>query len=446
MEIIFGLILIGFILAIPLALLIAIFFLRNRICPVCGHKFQVYLYKAGVNCPACNTRFVVRNRNLYAPEQAKAMSESKPPRSLLSQPLHLKINWSKETILKILKWLGLGFLILLSIALAFSDLSAFFGFLSFQALVALIVGLIKPAFYKLQSRKKIALVFGGVFIVLFIVALSIHSPKQSSEKISQESQPPTTKQEVSQAETKTLLCRKEVKEIKPTSPRYPDRKYYEEIHCGDDVTTVFKLSRQLTEIAVYKDGKVQTICSSECETDYNPYDPNNVVIKFTKPPEKDSVVRITGAVALPSEMKPPQPPTLGKIIFDIPTLAGKMSYTTVKSILGKPTREGLPDPMLDMDGWAEWDKEGFTLSINYNRYGVFQNSGGKQWYETEQCALGILPKKGYLAEDQLRLAGNLPQNKNSFIVEVPPTDLILTFSIQPRYNKQRQLYAIDVCL
>lgn len=194
---IFGLILIGFILAIPLAFLIAIFFLRNRICPVCGHKFQVYLFKAGVNCPTCNTRFVIRNRNLYTSEQAKTISETKPSRSLWSQPLQLKINWSKEKILKISKWLGIGFVALLSVAIAFSDLSAFFGFLLFLALILLIVGLIKPAFYKLQSRKKVALIFGGIFATLFVVALSIHSPQQRSEEVPQET---STSQPASQSD------------------------------------------------------------------------------------------------------------------------------------------------------------------------------------------------------------------------------------------------------
>lgn len=450
MGIIFGsifvLILIGFILAIPLALLIAIFFLRNRICLVCGHKFPVYLFKAGVNCPACNTRFVIRNRNLYTLEQAKTIPETKPSHTLWSQPLRLnfKVNWPKEKVLKILKWVGIGFIILLAIGIAFSDISAFFGFLSFFALILLIVGLVKPLSYKLQSRKMVILIFGGAFIILFVIASSLSFSRQTIEQIAREA---PSKIIESQTETKSPLCKKQrVKEIEPPSSLYPDRKYYEEIHCGDGITMIFKLSRQLTDITVYKNEKVQTICSSDCEIDYNPYDPNNVIIKFAKAPEKDSVIKITGAVALPSEMKPPQPPTLGKVIFDIPTLAGKMSYTTIKSILGKPTREGFPDPMLDMDGWAEWDKEGFTLSINYSRYGMLQNSGGKQWYETAQCALSIFPKKGYLIEEQLRLAGNLPKNKNSFIIEVPQTDLILTFSIQPKHNNKEQLYAIDVCL
>jgi len=98
----------------------------------------------------------------------------------------LKSMLSKEKIFKISKWFGAGLLLLLSIAIAISDLSAFFAFLSFLVLILLITALIKPTIYKLKSRKIALSIFGGVFIVLFIIALILPSEKRDSLKKAQQ--------------------------------------------------------------------------------------------------------------------------------------------------------------------------------------------------------------------------------------------------------------------
>jgi len=317
----------------------------------------------------------------------------------------------------------------------------------------LIIGLIKPRLIfrwgnerliKFGYRKTIGILFGFLVILFFVlIGVTTHEPE------------PTNTVTIVTEQTKpqhNLSCQESVKEIEtPQTSTYPDRKYYEEIHCGDGKTKVFKLARQLTDISVYKNGKVQIICSldaddlSRCDTTYNPYDSNNVIINFMNAPENGAVIRITGAQGLPTEFIRPKPPTLNKMIFDIPSLASTMSYSKIKSILGKPDREGLPDPMLGMNGWAEWDKNGFTLSINYNRYGILQNMNGEPWYKAIGCAISIMPKTGRLTEDQLRLAGNLPKG-NSFIVEDKNSGLLLTFIIKPAFDINNKFYAIDICL
>ncbi|MDO8664158.1 MAG: hypothetical protein Q7K44_01205 [Candidatus Liptonbacteria bacterium] len=65
-------------------------------------------------------------------------------------------------------------------------MSTFFGFLSFIALVLLVIGLIKPTILKLQSRKGVFYIFGAIFLVLFVATLTISSP-QSSRTISSNS-------------------------------------------------------------------------------------------------------------------------------------------------------------------------------------------------------------------------------------------------------------------
>lgn len=131
-----------------------------------------------------------------------------------------------------------------------------------------------------------------------------------------------------------------------------------------------------------------------------------------------------------------QPPT--KVVFDLRAVASKISYTNIKSMLGSPTREGVPDPLLDLDGWAEWDKDGLTLAIQYGRTGILKNN------KVAGCAISLFPKKGFLSEDQLRQAGNLPKG-NSFIVEDRQVGILLTFTIKPAYNIYNKLYAIEVC-
>lgn len=131
-----------------------------------------------------------------------------------------------------------------------------------------------------------------------------------------------------------------------------------------------------------------------------------------------------------------QPPT--KVIFDLRAIASKISYTNIKSMIGSPTREGIPDPLLDLDGWAEWDKDGLTLAIQYGRTGILKNN------KAAGCAISLFPKKGFLSEDQLRQAGNLPKG-NSFIVEDRQIGILFTFTIKPAYNIYNKLYAIEVC-
>jgi hypothetical protein len=319
----------------------------------------------------------------------------------------------------------------------------------------LIIGLIKPRLIlrwenerliKFGYRKTIVLLF-GFLIVLFFIIIGITTPKQEKTN----TLTIATEHTINQPQ-QIPSCQKSVKEIKTQqTSSYPDRKYYEEIHCGDGNTKVFKLSRQLIDISVYKNGKIQIICSlnaddlSRCDTTYNPYDPNNVIINFMKAPENDAVIRITGAQGLQTEFVPLKPQTVNKVIFDIPALAAKMFYPKIKSILGKPDREFLPDPMLEMDGWAEWDKEGFTLSINYNRYGMLQNMNDEPWHKTMDCAISIMPKTGRFTEDQLRLASNLPKG-NSFIVENKNLGLLLTFIIKPAFDINNKLYAMEICL
>ena len=133
-----------------------------------------------------------------------------------------------------------------------------------------------------------------------------------------------------------------------------------------------------------------------------------------------------------------QPQIPMKVVFDLPAVASKMSYTNIKSILGSPTREDFPDPILGMDGWAEWDKEGFSMSINYDRFGILKNNNAPG------CAISLFPKKGYLPEDQLRQVGNLPKG-NSFIIEDKQVGILLTFAIEPAYDINDKLYAIEVC-
>lgn len=87
-----------------------------------------------------------------------------------------------------------------------------------------------------------------------------------------------------------------------------------------------------------------------------------------------------------------------KIIFDIPLLATK-SFSEIRTILGEPNKFR---PPTDFDtGWAEWSKEGITLSINYDKNGKLVNQLG--------YAMSIFPSKFgvIIPEDELRKVCNL---------------------------------------
>ena len=49
----------------------------------------------------------------------------------------------------------------------------FFVLLSFVAFIVTIAGLIKPAWLKLATRGKVLLWYGGAFLLLFIIGVSI---------------------------------------------------------------------------------------------------------------------------------------------------------------------------------------------------------------------------------------------------------------------------------
>src|ERR1700722_11492871 len=58
-------------------------------------------------------------------------------------------------------------------------MSAAFGFLSFIAFIAMIIGLIKPAWLKLPNRSKVFMWYGGAFAILFAIGIAIpNTPTQ----------------------------------------------------------------------------------------------------------------------------------------------------------------------------------------------------------------------------------------------------------------------------
>ena len=52
-------------------------------------------------------------------------------------------------------------------------MSELFGFLAFVSFLALIVGLIKPSWLRMPSRKRVGMVFGGATLYYFALALTI---------------------------------------------------------------------------------------------------------------------------------------------------------------------------------------------------------------------------------------------------------------------------------
>ena len=115
-----------------------------------------------------------------------------------------------------------------------------------------------------------------------------------------------------------------------------------------------------------------------------------------------------------------------------------MSYPNIKAMLGNPIRGGLPDPILGMDGWAEWDKDGFSLSINYDRNGILKNMN------SNNCAISLFSKRNHPPEAVLRAAGNLPSG-NSFAIEDIKLGIMHTFGIKPAFDIDDKLYAVEVC-
>ena len=58
-------------------------------------------------------------------------------------------------------------------------MSAAFGFLSFIAFIAMIIGLIKPTWLKLATRSKVLMWYGGAFAILFAIGIAIpNNPTQ----------------------------------------------------------------------------------------------------------------------------------------------------------------------------------------------------------------------------------------------------------------------------
>ncbi|BFT94952.1 MAG: hypothetical protein MNSN_01520 [Minisyncoccus archaeiphilus] len=58
---------------------------------------------------------------------------------------------------------------------------AIFGIFSFLALIIMIIGLINPKIIKFHSRKKVFYIFGVIFLVFFIIGVSITPPTTNSQ-------------------------------------------------------------------------------------------------------------------------------------------------------------------------------------------------------------------------------------------------------------------------
>ena len=229
---------------------------------------------------------------------------------------------SKEKIFKISKWFGAGLLLLLSIAIAISDLSAFFGFLSFLVLILLIIALIKPTIYKLKSRKIALSIFGGVFIVLFIIALILPSEKRDSFQKSQSSSP-VVNQTTNSSNDTSIQKRGQSQiqaDLSPLSepiefdsvtnftnqpPKYPNtaNAYKKEIWKADGRHYILTLQNKYDDIGVYLNGKVQTIGTygeescrglNQCSGLDTCYNYSGKQIIFCSVPPKDSVIEFTG--------------------------------------------------------------------------------------------------------------------------------------------------------
>ena len=63
-----------------------------------------------------------------------------------------------------------------------SAIGSLIGFVAFIFLIVMIVGLIKPSILTLTSRKKVITIFGGIFVVLFITAVSFPEETPDSPK------------------------------------------------------------------------------------------------------------------------------------------------------------------------------------------------------------------------------------------------------------------------
>jgi|SRR3989344_9278961 len=123
----------------------------------------------------------------------------------------------------------------------------------------------------------------------------------------------------------------------------------------------------------------------------------------------------------PQATQPPAP--VQGVLFNIPALFGK-SFSQLKTTIGSPNRQGAADEYTT--GWAEWDKNGLTLSINYDTAGRLVDAGGLG------CAMSIFPKVGYWEEAKLRQVGNLTGSAYPFVVK-------------PVKNIDGVFYALEIC-
>ena len=64
-------------------------------------------------------------------------------------------------------------------------MSAAFGFLSFIAFIAMIIGLIKPAWLKMPARSKVLMWYGGAFAILFAIGIAIPNNPQQNQPTAQ---------------------------------------------------------------------------------------------------------------------------------------------------------------------------------------------------------------------------------------------------------------------
>ncbi len=51
-------------IGIVLGILLLPFTVKRQPCPRCGHGVSFVIYHAGKTCPACKTRFIIKNRAL----------------------------------------------------------------------------------------------------------------------------------------------------------------------------------------------------------------------------------------------------------------------------------------------------------------------------------------------------------------------------------------------
>jgi tRNA(Ile2) C34 agmatinyltransferase TiaS len=65
----------GILIGLPIMIILGIFFTKKKICPVCGYTIKFLGSSLGIDCLACKSRLVIRNGNLYTPEQAKNLNK-----------------------------------------------------------------------------------------------------------------------------------------------------------------------------------------------------------------------------------------------------------------------------------------------------------------------------------------------------------------------------------